>query len=425
MTTGNVSRASFIVDTVISGNTGSHGIGSGNDFQKVIDNVDTTGKTVKSAATGTMIGNNKVRDNVRQNKTETEKIDDGTAEQLVQDIKNTVKDILEISDEELEQAMSELGITIAELLVPQNVANLIATVKDTSAVGIVTDDELSKLLAKLNSGIAEVVEQFASDNNVTFENAVYKLAETVNNETTVTVNEIPEDEATEDEMIHKTEVHDLDDVRTAEVTIEDAGNLSENVTHEEKSMDSDSGKGKSDVKDRENTAHNIIQNISDAVMAAVEHTAEMADVNRIDGADIVRQIVDSVKVNVTEELQSLEINLNPENLGKLNLVVAAKDGIITASITAQNEAVKNAIENQITMLKEQLNNQGIKVQEVEVTVASHEFDANMDNGNNGNSTDNKSNARKRFRGIDEITDEDRNITENNGDLIDSNISLKA
>ena len=76
------------------------------------------------------------------------------------------------------------------------------------------------------------------------------------------------------------------------------------------------------------------------------------------------------------------------------------------------------------MLKEQLNNQGIKVQEVEVTVASHSFDADMGKGDN-NDSKTGSNARKRFRGIDEITDEDRTITENGSDLIDSNISLRA
>ena len=43
----------------------------------------------------------------------------------------------------------------------------------------------------------------------------------------------------------------------------------------------------------------------------------------------------------------MEIQLNPENLGKINLTVVAKDGMITAQLTAQNEAVKNAIENQI------------------------------------------------------------------------------
>lgn len=423
MTTGNVSQASFIINVAASGNTAPQGISSGNEFRKVIDNINSADKNVQSTATtGTRIDNGKVRDNVRKEKTDipdTEEVDVRKFEQLAQDVKNIVKDILEITDEELEQLMSELGLTIADLLVPQNAANLIATVRESSAIEIVTDDELSKLLSNLNKEISEVVENFVKDNNVSFENVVEKLTETVNNETIVTADEMPEFE-----KIQEIEVKNSDNAGVVEVTVGETVAASENVTIDKNFAEADSGSNQFDKKDHESMAHNIIHNISDAVTAAVEQMAEPAEMNRVDGVDIVRQIIDSVKVNVTEELQSLEINLNPENLGKLNLVVAAKDGIITASITTQNEAVRNAIENQITMLKEQLDNQGIKVQEVEVTVASHSFDANMGKGDN-NEANTGSNARKRFRGIDEIADDDRTITENSSDLIDSNISLRA
>lgn len=426
MTTGNVSQVSFIINVAASGNTASQGISTGNEFRKVIDNINTSDKNVQPATTGTRIDNGKVRDNVRKEKAgkpDTEEMDVHEIEELAQDMKNIVKDTLEITDEELEQIMSELGITIVDLLVPQNAVNLIATVRGSSAIEIVTDDELSKLLSNLNREISEVVEKFVTDNNISFENVVEKLTETVNNETIVTADEMPEFE-----VVQKTEVKDSDNVRSVEIkgeeTAEETFFTSEKITIESDSAETDSDSNQFDKKDHESVARNIIHNISDAVTAAVEHTADVSEVNRVDGVDIVRQIIDSVRVNVTEKLQSLEINLNPENLGKLNLVVAAKDGIITASITTQNEAVKNAIENQITMLKEQLNNQGIKVQEVEVTVASHSFDADMGKGDN-NDSNTGSNARKRFRGIDEITDEDRTITENSSDLIDSNISLRA
>lgn len=422
MTTGNVSQASFIINVAASGNTASQGISTGNEFRKVIDNINTSDKNVQSTATGTRIDNGKVRDNVRKEKTdksETEEVNVHEIEQLAQDVVNIVKDTLEITDEELEQVMSELGITIVDLLVPQNAVNLIAAVRESSAIEIVTDDELSKLLSNLNKEISEVVEKFVTDNNISFEKVVEKLTEAFNNETIVTADEMQ----TFDE-VQKTEIKDSDNTGVVEVTVEETVAASKKVTNDNNLTESDSDSSQFDKKDHESVAHNIIHNISDAVTAALEQTTDVAEVNRVDGVDIVRQIVDSVKVNVTEELQSLEINLNPENLGKLNLVVAAKDGIITASITTQNEAVKNAIENQITMLKEQLNNQGIKVQEVEVTVASHSFDANMGKGDN-NDSNTGSNARKRFRGIDEITDEDRTITENSSDLIDSNISLRA
>lgn len=426
MTTGNVSQTSFIINVAASGNTAPQGISTGNEFRKVIDNINTSDRNVQPATNGTRIDNGKVRDNVRKEKTdksENEEVDIHEIEQLAQDVKNIVKDTLEITDDELEKVMSELGITIADLLIPQNTANLIAAVRESSAIEIVTDDELSKLLSDLNMKISEAVENFLTDNNISFEKAVKKLTETVNNESIATADEMSEFEVTQ-----KTEDKNSDNGRSVEVngkgTAEETAFTTEKITIETDSAGTDSDSNQFGKKDYESVARNIIHNISDALTAAVENTADIAEVNRVDGVDIVRQIIDSVRVNVTEKLQSLEINLNPENLGKLNLVVAAKDGIITASITTQNEAVKNAIENQITMLKEQLNNQGIKVQEVEVTVASHSFDADMGKGDN-NDSNTGSNARKRFRGIDEITDEDRTITENGSDLIDSNISLRA
>ncbi len=69
----------------------------------------------------------------------------------------------------------------------------------------------------------------------------------------------------------------------------------------------------------------------------------------------------------------MELQLNPESLGKINLSVVAKDGIMTAHFTAQNEMVKEAIESQIQILKDNLNNQGLKVESIEVTVSNFSF----------------------------------------------------
>lgn len=413
MTTGNI-NAVYNVNAIAPGEMKIPTTNGGNDFQNVINKLDTNTKTAKPTTTETRIDNGRVRDNVRKENINSEEVSNEKIENLANDVKDVIKDALEITDEELEEVMSELGFTIADLLVPQNVVNLIATVKGTSSVEIVTDDNLSKLLSDINDNLSKLVNQFAEDNNISFEKVVNKLSDYV-----------AANMETESNELQKAEVKDTDSGKTIEVTIDNGHVSSENVTLDKNSTETGTDEHKSDKKDHATVSEHIVQNISDAVTNTVEQVADVAEVNRVDGVDIVRQIVDAVKVNVTEELQSLEINLNPENLGKLNLMVVAKDGVITASITAQNEAVKNAIENQVAMLKEQLNNQGLKVQEVEVTVASHGFDANMGNGENNGDTNTRSNARRRFRGIDEISDDDNLTNEVQSDLVDSNISLKA
>ncbi len=85
----------------------------------------------------------------------------------------------------------------------------------------------------------------------------------------------------------------------------------------------------------------------------------------------------------------LEMQLNPESLGRLVLTVTEKHGNVTAQIAATNEQVKEALQSQMVELRSTLQQQGIKVEAVEVTVASHEFERNLD-GNaaaNGNMPD--------------------------------------
>ena len=60
------------------------------------------------------------------------------------------------------------------------------------------------------------------------------------------------------------------------------------------------------------------------------------------------------------------------------LNISSKEGAVSATITATNEAVKEALEAQIINLKENLSQNGIKVDAVEVTVASHEFERNLE-----------------------------------------------
>ena len=115
-------------------------------------------------------------------------------------------------------------------------------------------------------------------------------------------------------------------------------------------------------------AGNLSQNIQDVFANAVQ---EAAQVNPV---EVVRQVVDAVKVIQKESLQSIEVQLNPENLGKLHITVSARNGVLTAEIATQNEQVKRAVESQMSMLKENLESQGIKVDAVEITVQIDAFE---------------------------------------------------
>ncbi len=95
--------------------------------------------------------------------------------------------------------------------------------------------------------------------------------------------------------------------------------------------------------------------------------------------DIIRQIAERVSISgTTSEDSTIEMQLNPENLGKIYINVTERNSEITARIAVSNEAVKEALETQMVELRETLNNSGIKVNDVEVTIASHEFEQNLE-----------------------------------------------
>ncbi len=100
--------------------------------------------------------------------------------------------------------------------------------------------------------------------------------------------------------------------------------------------------------------------------------------SQIDTIDLINQIARNVRVTISATETSMEMQLNPENLGKIYLNVSEKEGVVRAQIAAQNAAVKEALETQVMELRQSLNQQGIKVDAIEVTVATHEFEQNLE-----------------------------------------------
>lgn len=106
--------------------------------------------------------------------------------------------------------------------------------------------------------------------------------------------------------------------------------------------------------------------------------------------EIFEQVVEQVKVTVTADTSEMEVQLNPENLGKVNLSVVAKEGHITAQFVTENEVARQALESQIQQLRETLSEQGLKVDKVEVSVSDFSFQ----NENQANAEEQKQQQRE-------------------------------
>ncbi|MBO4214079.1 MAG: flagellar hook-length control protein FliK [Lachnospiraceae bacterium] len=77
------------------------------------------------------------------------------------------------------------------------------------------------------------------------------------------------------------------------------------------------------------------------------------------------------------KITSLSMQLNPENLGKVTVELATKEGVVSAKVIAETQAAKEALEANLANLKSNLEQQGIKIADVEVTVESHAFEQNL------------------------------------------------
>lgn len=93
--------------------------------------------------------------------------------------------------------------------------------------------------------------------------------------------------------------------------------------------------------------------------------------------DIMNQILDYMKLQLKPGMDQLEMQLHPASLGTVHIQIVSRGGEVTAQFHVQNEAVKAALESQISTLQENLREQGVKVEAVSVTVESHGFESNL------------------------------------------------
>lgn len=324
------------------------------------------------------------------------------------EIKEQIKNVLDISDDEFEAAMEALGFTMQDLLKANNLTALVAQITGTDgALALITDTNLSDQLKQILDFVSVKTDELAQSMNMTVD------------ELTDYINANADNPAFTDALAGALEAKAADskdntDNAGRDVTAEDGSqtwqngtqdNLAAKITVENTASDNNASQDKdftrhSDAKAdlSENStgiAANLTQSINDSFGEVLVENA-----GQVDAADIVQQIIDSVKVVSTESLQSMEIQLTPENLGKIHLTVSSRDGIMTAQIAAQDEAVKKAIENQLAVLKENFNNQGLKVEHVEVTVESHAFEGNQNPADG--SRQNQESGRRRTLNLDSL-----------------------
>lgn len=150
----------------------------------------------------------------------------------------------------------------------------------------------------------------------------------------------------------------------------------------------------------------MAETFTDRLSQALEKSSGMKGQNVTQTMNqIVEQVVRQVRIRVMPETTSMELRLNPASLGRVNITVAASAGIATATMVVENQMAKEALESQMIHLKEAFNEQGLKVDEVEVTVA--EFGLKKD-GEGQEQTGSKQSGNRKFRPDESFSDGEKN-----------------
>lgn len=302
---------------------------------------------------------------------------------LIADIKALLMDAFAVSEEELSDLMAELGIGDMDLLNPELMDQLMLKLTGAEdAVALLFQPELADTLKNVKQEIFALKEEAFAGLKLTKEEAegiLSRLEEAPEKQEVLPKLVSEEKEAPKE---HFTEQKTEAEAKPETVKIDGA------QSQTEKKDTTGSGREEHLLgRNMQQAVNQVFTQITDAVGEVLPEA---------DAQSVVTQLVERIRVSVNEDTSSFEMQLNPEHLGKINLQVAAKNGVVTAQIATENAAVKEALESQIVTLKENLNNQGIKVEAVEVTVASHEFERNLDSRQDQNQNQ-QGGQKRRFR----------------------------
>ncbi|MBQ7972778.1 MAG: flagellar hook-length control protein FliK [Lachnospiraceae bacterium] len=321
-------------------------------------------------------------------------------EETVKQLKEEISKELNVTEEEILQAMENLGLTDASLLTKEGMTDLVMELTGiSSSVELLTNGEIYASLQNLLQVSETMKVELQQDFRITEEQLKELLTQLENSnlsEQPETLNvdvESTEETSTETKQSEvTTEVGQETETETQPVkteVIQENGNMS----GQENGTTSDNGANAG------TEASVQVNTITEA--ASVNETAtafdSLAGTGEPSTQEIMNQITEYIKVNAKANVTEMEMQLNPESLGKIQIHLTAKEGAVSAQFIAQNDVVKAAIESQMIQLKESFEQQGIKVNAVEVTVSSHSFDQNMQNDNHEQTGDAKASKKMIIR----------------------------
>lgn len=333
-------------------------------------------------------------------------------EELVQDI----ADELGVSREEVEEAMAVLGLTALQLFDPDNLRQLLLSMSgNTDELALLTDESLYGSLQNLLGIVEESQENLQKELGLNEQELTAIMKQLISEQGESGMPDevlTPELEGMKDYTVS---VQKDGETVQVKVTVDDAsGNKSvqesavsapkAEVQNHKMQQDASANSGKEG-----NSAGQTMMQMPE-IPEQVNEIPEAANLEyrSMQTEEIMNQIMEYMKINLKAETQTMELQLHPASLGTVNVQIMARESGLTAHFTTQNETVRAVIETQLIQLKNQFEEQGIKVDAVEVTVANHAYGQqfSQDNGEEQQEQAKSGKGRRRMINLDQIEEDE-------------------
>lgn len=369
--------------------------------------------------------------------------DVSNVEEAIEKVKDVIEEKLNVSEEEISEVLSILGLNPLALLNTEQLPLIVAKLSEAEdTISLALDENLYESL----STISESVEKIVSDLSKELDIPVSEFIETVKEFEEVKSFEMP-DIKTEEPVFRKKaeETVSVEDVQKKpfeeKVTIsrfersntktaalertETVGTVEDTEAPKEDFTKSESFEGNSTKEDA--SLLSFAENLLTKVTEAFNEKTEAVTYSSFEVQNIMDQITESINVSISDETSEISLRLHPESLGSVGVKISAdNEGVLTARFIASNESVKAIIESQAIVLREALESKGVTVEAVEVMVESHEFERNLsDNGKkSGNEEQPKKKGLRRIdlsEPLEEVSNDDslvREMMAQNGNTID-------
>ena len=280
--------------------------------------------------------------------------------------------ILNITPEELEAVLQSMDLNVGDLADRNNVAQLILNLNGENDISsMLVDNGMLEAFNELNAFVEETLEANGMDADsfkAFVQNFMKDFDQKVNDEA-----ESDEQALTDGSEIMEEAVDGLK-ANGPEITVTDNRDSSEGGML----FESDEPKETLKTDFMEGQVATAAENFINHLEMTQEVTETESTTNF---REIVFQVVEKVKVELNADSTSLEMRLNPENLGRVSINIISKAGVMTAQINTENRQAKEAIESSLQILKENIEAKGIRVEAVEVRIS----DFNMADSRNSES----------------------------------------